>query len=311
MIDYFYILGGIYFGWSLGANDSANVFGTAVATRILKFWVAILFLSVFVFVGSILEGPKCMQTMSNVATISLKMTAIVTVSSAITMTALTIWGIPASSSQAIMGAIIGATILRGSPNWSAFLNVVLCWIGTPIGAAIIAFLLYRFLDAILSRTLGMSGAKFNTFIRFGIIITGCMGAYSLGANNVANVTGVYVAAKLISPFTASVIGAIGIIFGAATYSRKVMETVGHKITLIGPLAALVAVAAESITVYIYTQVGVPVSTSQAIVGAVVGIGLIRGIKAVNKRMIGEIIAGWLTTPLASGMLAFIGSLFIR
>ncbi len=303
--------GGIFFGWSLGANDAANVFGTAVATRVVRFWTAAILASIFVLLGALLEGSKCMKIMGEIAQINLNQTIIVTFSAAVTMTILTILGIPASSSQAIMGAILGGTIRTQTPNWAKFGNVILCWVGTPIGAAIIAFILYHLLDFIFKKTTGITGAKFNTIIRLGILITGCMGAYSLGANNVANVTGIYVGAKLLSPFMASFIGGLSIVVGIVTYSYKVMETVGLKITLLGPLAALVAVGSEAITVYIYTHIGIPVSTSQAIVGAVTGIGLVRGIRAVNIKLLNQIFIGWLSTPVSAGIIAFLLSLFIH
>lgn len=307
----FRYIGGIFFGWSLGANDAANVFGTAVAARVVKYWTAVLLSSLFVLLGALLEGPKCMKIMSEIASLNFNLTFSVTIGAAITMTVLTILGIPASSSQAIMGGIIGATIRFQQPNWTKLGNVVLCWLGTPIGAAIISFTLYKLLESFVNKVIGTSGSKFNTFVKLGILITGCMGAYSLGANNVANVTGIYVAANMLSPFMASLIGGLSIVFGIATYSYKVMETVGSKITFLGPLSALVAVGGSAITVYIYTHIGVPVSTSQSIVGAVTGIGLIRGIKAVNKNLLKQIFIGWLSTPISAGASSFILSLFIH
>jgi inorganic phosphate transporter, PiT family len=153
---------------------------------------------------------------------------------------------------------------------------------------------------------------FQAVVTGGLILAGCYGSYSLGANNVANTTGVYYASHTISPLQASVLGGLAIALGALTYSKPVMETVGSKITQLGALAALIATLAESITVHIYTQIGVPVSTSQAIVGAVVGIGLVRGIRAVSQRMLLMIVVGWFATPLVAGLLAYAGArLFLR
>ena len=78
-----------------------------------------------------------------------------------------------------------------------------------------------------------------------------------------------------------------------------MISVGRRISLLDPFSALVVVLAEAITVYLYTQIGVPVSTSQAVVGAVAAIGLFKGIRTVNKKMLFFILLGWISTPLVA------------
>ena len=303
----FRILGGIYFGWSLGANDAANVFGTAVYTKILKFRTAILLLAIFIMLGSVIEGPKCMQLMSKVADISLDQVMTITISAAITMTLLTLWAIPSSSSQAVMGAVIGSALVAGNPDFSVILKTIIAWLFTPIGAAVIAYILYRLADSLFSR-LNLGPSKFDIVIKAGVILSGCYAAYALGANNVANVTGVYVASGILNPLSASLIGGASIVFGAATFSKRVMATVGGKITHLGPLSGLIAILAQAITLHIYTIIGVPVSSSQAIVGAVAGIGLVRGIQALNKKMLAQIGIGWITTPLIAGVLAYFATM---
>ena len=83
-----------------------------------------------------------------------------------------------------------------------------------------------------------------------------------------------------------------------------MSTVGSRITQMSEFAALIAILAMDLTVHIFTWVGVPVSTSQAIVGSVVGVGLVKSSKAINKKVIGRIGIGWLSTPIISLGLAF-------
>ena len=84
-----------------------------------------------------------------------------------------------------------------------------------------------------------------------------------------------------------------------------MMTVGKGITPLDEYAALIAVVSAAITVEIFTQVGVPVSTSQAIVGGVVGVGLIKGAKTVNKRKLIEIGIGWISTPISAGVISYV------
>jgi PiT family inorganic phosphate transporter len=103
---------------------------------------------------------------------------------------------------------------------------------------------------------------------------------------------------------ATVIGGVSIAFGAVTYSKRVMLTVGSGLVPLDGFSAFIAVLSEAITVHIYAIIGVPVSTSQAIIGAVVGIGLAIGTRAVNNRTLLTIVLGWLSTPLIAGILAF-------
>ena len=84
-----------------------------------------------------------------------------------------------------------------------------------------------------------------------------------------------------------------------------MDTVGRKIVELDSFSAFISTLAAAITVHIFTQVGVPVSTSQAIVGGVTGVGLVKGAKTVSKRTLIEISIGWVSTPLSSGIIAYL------
>ncbi|HEB32139.1 MAG TPA: inorganic phosphate transporter, partial [Spirochaetes bacterium] len=125
------------------------------------------------------------------------------------------------------------------------------------------------------------------------------GSYTLGANNVANSTGVFVKAGIITPAAAVIIGGLSIGLGVLTFSKRVMMTVGRKITNLSDFAALMAVLGQDIIVHIFTWVGVPVSSSQAIVGAVMGVGFVKSSKAINFKVLGSIGLGWLSTPAIS------------
>ncbi|MBW2594071.1 MAG: anion permease, partial [Deltaproteobacteria bacterium] len=207
-----------------------------------------------------------------------------------------------STSQAVVGALIGIGILNHHFNISGLGKIVACWFGTPVGAMLIAIILYKVVGALYNR-LKLTMIQSDILIRCGLIVGGSYGAYALGANNVANVTAVYVGAGMLSIFAAALIGGLSIGFGILTYSRKVMETVGSKLVRLDPFSALIVVLAEAFTMHIYTLVGVPVSTSQAVVGAVLGVGMVKGIKTVSTRTLANIGIGWFLTPLVATGLA--------
>ena len=296
------LLGGVFLGWSLGANDASNVFGSAVASRMLKFWTAAILASLFVLIGATLAGHGGIETLKALTRLSLEQAVIASVAAAITVTIMTLLGLPVSTSQAVVGAIIGIGLLNRQFNFFGLEKVVACWIGTPILGTVTAVILYRVLAALYNR-LKVNLFQSDILLRLCLIAAGAYGAYALGANNVANVTAVFVGAGVLSVLSAALIGGLSIALGILTFSRPVMETVGKKIVRLDPFSALVVVLAEAVTVHFYAFVGVPVSTSQAVVGAVLGVGIIKGIQTVSGRTLLNILVGWFLTPVVATVLA--------
>lgn len=167
-----------------------------------------------------------------------------------------------------------------------------------------SLILYKFFRYLLGKV-KLNILLLNKIVRCGLLVSGAYGAYALGANNVANVTGVFAEAGMITVQWATIIGGLSIAFGAVTYSKGVMMTVGSGLVALDGFSAFVAVLSEAITVHIYAEIGVPVSTSQAIVGAVLGIGIAVGARSVNNRTLINIVSGWLATPLIAGIVAAI------
>lgn len=292
----------VYLGWSLGANDAANIFGTAVSTRMIKFFTAALLASVFVLIGALLEGYEGLHTYSGLSSQNMQTASIVSFAAAITVTVMTLLKLPVSTSQAVVGAIIGVGLLRHDVNAAGLTKVVACWVGTPVGAFIISILLYLVLSRLFNRW-KLSVFGHDKVLKAGLILAGCYGAYALGANNVANVTGPLAAAGFLTPQQAVLVGGLSIGLGIITFSRGVMGTVGKGIIRLDAFSALVVVVAEAITVHVYAVVGVPVSTSQAVIGAVLGISILKRIEATNFRAVRGIFSGWLVTPLIAGLIS--------
>jgi len=296
------LLGGIFLGWSLGANDGSNVFGSAVGSRLLKFWTAAVLASVFVLLGALLQGQAGIETLKGLTQFTLEQAVVSSVAAATTVTIMTVLGLPVSTSQAVVGAILGIGILNQQLNLAGLGKVVACWFGTPVGAVVIAVIIYRVLAAFYNN-LKINLFQSDMLIRLSLIIAGSYGSYALGANNVANVTAVFVGAGHLSVFSAALIGGLSIGLGILTFSKRVMETVGKKLVRLDPFSALVVLLAEAITVHIYTFIGVPVSTSQAVIGAVLGVGIVKGISTVSGRTLVNILIAWILTPAVAGFIA--------
>ena len=135
------LLGGIFLGWSLGANDVANVFGSAVSSRMVKFWTAAVLASIFVLLGALLEGQAGIETLQGLTDLSLKKAVISSVAAAVTVTIMTILGLPVSTSQAVVGAILGIGLLSKHVNVAGLGKIIVCWLGTPVGGLIVAIIL--------------------------------------------------------------------------------------------------------------------------------------------------------------------------
>lgn len=295
----------LWLGWALGTNDAANVFGTAVSTRIVKYRLATVLIAVFVILGSILEGQRGLTTISSISHQTLNSAALISLSAAFSVTLMTYLKLPVSTTQAVVGAVMGVGLVNNNIEWESLIKIALCWVGTPIGAAIASIFLYKILGYFYNKI--SSYLLRDKILRISFIIAGSWGAYSLGANNVANITGVFVGTGkgMMTPFIAALFGGISIAVGVLTYSRNVMFTVGKDIVPLDSFSALIAVLSEALTVYIYALIGVPVSTSQAIVGGVIGIGILKGVRTVNKKTVINIGIGWVSTPLISGIVSYL------
>jgi PiT family inorganic phosphate transporter len=101
------------------------------------------------------------------------------------------------------------------------------------------------------------------------------------------------------------IGGVGIVIGLATWGYRVMETVGRKITELTPSRGFAAELAAALTIVLASRLGIPVSTTHILVGSVLGVGVARGIGALDLRVVGRIMVSWVATlPIAAGLSIF-------
>ncbi|MFP4470639.1 MAG: inorganic phosphate transporter [Bacteroidales bacterium] len=333
----FFLTSGLFLGWSLGANDAANVFGTAVGSRMVRFRKAAIIAGIFVIVGAVVQGSGTSATLTDLGTIAKPAAAFtVALAAAGTVFAMTRFKLPVSSSQAIVGAIIGWNFYAGQPTDLAVVaEITGAWVSGPLLGALFTmglFYLYRFVAGHIKVHLLIKDA----FIRYWLLIVGAFGAYSLGANNIANVMGVFIPSVEFAPLDLGIftlnsnqqlffLGGIAIAVGIFTYSHRVMRTVGNDLMPLTAEAAIVVVLAHSLVLFIFSSTWlseslqslglppvplVPISSSQVIIGSILGLGLLKGIRQVKLNILGRIAIGWLVLPLASGLIAFLMLFFI-
>lgn len=303
---------GVFLGWSLGSNDASNVFGTAVSSNMVRFRTACILCAVFVVLGALIGGRAGLDTYSGLSSFNLNTAFIVGLASAITVTFMTRYGLPVSTSQAVVGALCAVGVMQDDLNTSSLIRVVICWVSTPIGGLVAAVILYRVVGWLVN-AMHLNLFQYDKFLRGGLIVAGSYGSYALGANNVANVTGTFVGEGMLTPFWAALIGGLSIALGVLTYSEHVMYTVGRDLVRLSAYPAFIVVLAQAATVHVFAEIGVPVSTSQAVVGAAIGVGLAAHTTTFNYRVLARISFGWLGTPTAAFGLAlglfWVGRLF--
>ncbi len=306
------ILMGVGVGWSIGANDAANSLGTAVGSKTLNLRQAIILISIFGFLGAYLQGSYVVKTIGKGIipmdtldrTIAVYVALVAGFSACAWVALATYWKMPISTSHSIVGAVAGAGLAIGAPvRWKVLFDVFVCWIATPLGAALLGYLFYRIFKNMFYRVIPRRYLK--AFVTSLVIISGCYVAYSWGANDVANAVGVLVGSGLLSLRVSVAIGGFAIVLGIVTWGYKVIETIGSEITHLLPVMAFSAQFASAINVHIYTLFGIPVSTSHSIVGAIFGVGLVRGVRVLNLRIAREMIVCWLATPFISGTVSYL------
>ena len=339
LLALFFLSSGLFLGWSLGANDAANVFGTAVGSKMIRFTTAAWICSIFVVLGAIVGGTGASHTLGELGAVDAIAGAfIVALSAAISVFLMTKAGLPVSTSQAIVGGIIGWNCYSGNPtNPVVIQKIISTWVFCPILAMMFAIVLYFFIRVILVKC-KIHIFNMDVYTRIALIVAGAFGSYSLGANNIANVMGVFIhdspfqAIPLgsITTFSSTqqlfLLGGIAIAIGVFTYSKKVMLTVGKGIFKLSPVTAFIVVLASALVLFIFSSVElkafltkmhlpslplVPVSSSQAVVGAVMGIGIAKGGRNIKLGVLGKISVGWIATPIIAAVICFVMLYFMQ
>jgi PiT family inorganic phosphate transporter len=333
-----FLSSGLFLGWSLGANDASHVFGSAVGSKMLTFRKAAIIASLFFIIGAVLQGSGTSETLGKLGSVNaIGGSFTVALAAAITIYMMTKLALPISTTQAIVGAIIGWNIFTGNPtNGKTLSTIVVAWVAGPFIGAVFAILLFMLIKK-FKKSAKIHLIRFESYIKTGLIIVGAFGSYSLGANNIANVMGVFIPSfnlrdldlgvfALSSAQQLFLLGGIAIAAGILTYSWKVMHTIGNNILELSAEGALIVVLAQAMVLFIFSSTGlsnlsvraglppipmVPVSSSQVIVGCILGIGLYKGARNINFRVLGEIGLGWIIAPLASGLLTFFLLFFMK
>jgi len=286
-----------------GANNASNTAGTVAGSKVTSYKYGILIFVAGLALGALLEGNKLAGAVQGRAllgalpTTSLEIVLGVTFAMVLIATAVSL---PLPMTQAVYGASIGCGIFLGVPlNASGIVVVLASWVATPFLAAGAAFIISKILRRRSMNSVG------GTIFVYGVltIAASFYTAYCFGANTLGLVAGVVTsdlgwAAAITTAVAASAAG--GILMG-----ERVSRTVGEGMSNLGPPTAFASQFGGAFIAHIFTQGGIPVSISHAIVGGVAGGGLAKGVSALNRQAAVKLAVMWLATPIMSMGMAWL------
>jgi inorganic phosphate transporter, PiT family len=309
------ILVALTFDYINGFHDAANSIATVVSTRVLSPGKAVLWAAVFNFVAAFTFGTAVAKTVGSglvdlhIVTFSVIFAGLV---GAIVWDLITwYYGLPTSSSHALIGGYGGAAVAKAGfaailpAGWTKTLIFIVLapLVGMTLGFVIMVAVLWIFS--------GFPPSRVDRWFRRLQLLSAA--AYSLGhgANDAQKtmgiVAGVLFAGGYISAFRIDIwvilMAHAAIALGTLSGGWRIIHTMGSKITKLQPVGGFAAETAGAISLFTATHLGVPVSTTHTITGAIIGVGSIRRLSAVRWGVAGRIVWAWVLTIPAAGIIA--------
>lgn len=308
-----------FMAWTLGANDAASPTDCAVGAGVISLKRALILFAIFSAIGALTQGFMVITTIGKglVPSIDLLGAMTVVLAACIWVTFCTWKGLEISNTHSVVGGIIGyGLIAHGAIQGELLLRIVAAWVTSPLLSATLAMLIYLALRKVLRRSINEN--RVQRAISFLLISSLCFSAYSFGANDVGNATGVYVTVAQrignMPDYTTMVLlaafGSLGIAVGGLTWGSKVVATVAYRIVRLDPLSGLSAEMANAFVIFLFVTIpyavfgyGLPVSTSISSVGSIIGVGLVKDRSGVSKGTIARLVATWIATPFSTAILS--------
>jgi PiT family inorganic phosphate transporter len=301
-----------------GWTDSPNAIATVVSTRVLSPYQALIMATVLNAIGA-MSGTAVAATIGkdivrpeviNLTTVAAAMIGIIFWS-----TLAWYYGLPTSESHALIAGLTGAGLATAGPEsllWTGWSKVL---IGL-LFSSFLGFLGGLFLMAVLYRTLAQSrpGKVRRTFGRLQILSAAFM-AFSHGSNDGQKFIGVFTLALLLGgilpefsvPIWVILLCAVTMGVGTAVGGWRIVRTMGLRLTKLEPVHGFAAETAAAVTIEVATRLGIPVSTTQTINTAIIGVGATRRLSAVRWGVTLEIVTAWILTFPVCGVIGWLAT----
>ncbi len=309
----------LIFDYINGFHDAANSIATVVSTRVLTPGKAVIWAAFFNFVAAFTFGTAVAKTVgAGLVDISVVTFAVIFAGlvGAIIWDLITwYYGLPTSSSHALIGGYAGAAVMKA--GWGAIIasgwtKTLIFIVLAPMIGMVLGFLL---MVAILWTFSGTSPGRVNHWFRRLQLVSAA--AYSLGhgGNDAQKTMGIIAGAlvaggylnlidgKLPIPLWVILAAHAAIALGTLSGGWRIIHTMGSRITKLQPVGGFAAETAGAISLFTATYLGVPVSTTHTITGAIIGVGSIKRLSAVRWGVAGRIVWAWILTIPAAAFIA--------
>jgi inorganic phosphate transporter, PiT family len=305
----------VVFDYINGFHDAANAIATVVSTRVLSPRAAILMSAVLNFVGALTSTSVAKTVASGLVNPheSTQPVILAAIIGAIVWNLVTwYFGIPSSSSHALIGGIVGAAVAKGGFHivlWNGLMDkVVIPLVSSPIAGFIGGFVLMKILYMIFARS---TPAKVNHWFRRLQIVSSLLMAYSHGSNDAQKSMGVITLAlvsvgilsKPVIPLWVILVCAAAMAFGTTAGGWRIIKTMGHRIVRLEPVHGFAAEVTSATVLLTTAHFGMPVSTTHVISSSILGVGSAKRLSAVRWGVAQQMVIAWLLTLPAAGIVA--------
>ncbi len=290
--------------FGIGSNDTSNALGICIGCGVIKIRRALLLFGCFVLIGILVQGQRVMKTVGK-DLIEINLSSIgISLSVAAVLIIISNWKkLPLSTIQVIIGSLIGSGVASGADvNYIALLKIIVSWIISPLVAFFSAMFLYKAMEKTISK---LSLFRIERILRSLLILSGILIAYNTGANELATILGPVIHSGLMEQMRASLIGSLCVFLGAVILSHRVIETIGKGITTLDPYSGFAAQFGAGMCVMFFTILGMPISTTYCIIGAISGVGMSKGMETVKLDLIKKIMANWVVAPSLAFLISFL------
>ena len=289
----------------LGGNNFSTCLGASLGAGIVKLSDAMLIASAGVLAGTLFEGYKLSNVLGGQILPALSSSGLVVILLAglSVMAVVTLFRLPLSLSQVLVGAGWGLALANGVRVANTFsLTVVVSWILSPV----LGFCVSAIVETVMLRFGHRAKdvlALNRTYARL-TLIAGFYAAYTLGANTLGLVVGLF-SSSLGDRLPLSIVLSAATIVGIMFLSKGTVRSVADNLVGLSPSMALSAQFGGAMSAHVFTQLSLPVSISQVVIGGMSGAASAKRMAITNKRIIQQVIAGWTIGPLAGAIVSFL------
>ena len=310
------IIVALVFDFLNGLHDAANSIATIVSTRVLRPRYAVIWAAFFNFIAFLFFGLHVAATIgTGIVAAEIVDAAVIfgALMGAIIWNLITWWaGIPSSSSHALIGGLVGAGVAKGGSGalvWTGLTKTIAAIVLSPLAGFVLALLLVLVVSWLFVRSTPHAVDVIFRALQF---VSASMYSLGHGGNDAQKTMGIiavllfsqgYLGKEFYIPFWVVILCQLAMGLGTLIGGWRIVHTMGSRITRLTPMQGFCAEAGGAISLFSATWLGIPVSTTHTITGAIIGVGAARKVSAVRWNVAGNIVVAWIITLPAAGVIA--------